>query len=120
MQKILIIDDEEPIASLTQGRLQNHGYQATFALNGIEGFQKAQNEKPQLILLDIMMPGVDGYAVLKQLKTTPATRHIPVIMFTAKSQIQNVNEAIALGAIDYIVKPFNPEDLIEKVRLTIA
>lgn len=119
-KKILVIDDEANIVKMVQSRLKASGYDAIVATDGKQGIDKAKNEKPDLIILDIMMPEMDGYETLAQLKEIPETKNIPVIMFTAKAETDNVAKAMDLGAVDYIVKPFTPISLLEKIAGALA
>lgn len=116
MKKILVVDDEPDIVLLTASRLRTHGYEVISASNGREGLEKASQEHPDLVLLDIIMPGIDGFAVLKELRGGQETHKIPVVMFTAKGQKSDVARAVSFGATDYIVKPFQASALLEKVR----
>lgn len=120
MKKILIVDDESHIVWIVEKRLRANGYDPIVAFSGTEGLEKARQTKPALILLDIMMPGINGYVTLQQLQAHAETKHIPVIMFTAKGRMQDVQQAIDMGAIDFIIKPFEPESFLEKIRLAIG
>jgi len=115
-KKILIVDDEPHILKMVENRLKFSGYETITAQDGNEGLKKAQEQKPHLILLDILMPGMNGFQTLKKLKEQEDTRNIPVIILTAKGQPQDVEEAINLGASDYVVKPFTPIVLLEKIN----
>jgi len=118
--KILIIDDEPHIVKLVASRLEANGYDTIIASGGEEGLDKAARDKPDLILLDVLMPGIDGHQTLRELKARDETRMIPVIMFTAKGQLEDVEKAHEMGAVDYIVKPFNPVTLMEKISKTLG
>jgi len=115
-KKILIIDDEPDLVRLVGDRLRMQKYEVVGASNGIEGLKKAVSEKPDLILLDILMPGMDGHAVLKRLKSSSDTDSIPVIMLTAKSQSKDVETARKAGAEDFVAKPFDYTTLISKIK----
>jgi len=115
-KKILIVDDEPNIVRMVENRLKVSGYTVLCAENGVVGIEKASAEKPDAILLDVLMPEMDGFETLKKLKAQPITSNIPVIMFTAKGQGMDVEQAAALGAVDYIVKPFTPIVLLEKIK----
>ena len=111
--KILVVDDAPDITDLM---LRSRGYQVSMARNGLEGIEKAKNEHPAVILLDIMMPGIDGYEVCMRLKTDPDTGGIPIIMLTAKEDPESVTRCHSLGADDYIVKPFGLPALLRKLK----
>lgn len=115
-KKILIIDDEVQLLEMVKIRLEANNYAVVTASNGPDGLKKAEEEKPDLILLDILMAGMDGYQTLEKLKGSDQAKAIPVLMLTAKSQIGDVTRADSLGAVDYVVKPFNPPMLMEKIR----
>lgn len=116
MDTILIIDDDPEIVEFTQKRLERKGYRVIGALDGNAGIAAARKEKPDLILLDIMMPGKDGYEVLRELKDDPKTRATPVIMLTAQSGSGSVMECQECGAADYFIKPFDWEELLRYIK----
>ncbi len=115
-KKILIVDDEPHIVKMVESRLKANGYEVITANNGADGFEKASQEKPDLIILDMLMPKMDGPTALIKLKTVEGTKNIPVIMFTAKGQPADIEMAQQRGADDYVVKPFSPPVLLEKIR----
>jgi two-component system, OmpR family, alkaline phosphatase synthesis response regulator PhoP len=119
MKKILVIDDESQILLMISFRLKANGYAVLSALSGAQGFQMAQKEMPDLILLDHLMPDMDGEEVLEGLKKDPATAAIPVIMFTADIKRVKVGEYQARGAADCIYKPFLPDELLSKVKVIL-
>lgn len=110
-KKILIADDEEDIKIVVQLYLESKGYEIVTAFDGLDAVDKAKSEMPDLILLDIMMPIIDGFEVCRRLKADPATAHIPVVMLSAASQTESKKRGLSAGAADYIVKPFEPEHL---------
>lgn len=114
--KILIIDDEPHILLLVGGRLKANGYEVITALSGEQGLKRAAGEKPDLILLDYVMPEMDGAEVLRHLKAAAATEPIPVIMLTADVKNVKVQDYKLRGAADCIFKPFPPEELLTKVK----
>ncbi len=116
MKKILIVDDEPDIVKLVSLRLKLQGYEVATASGGVEGLQKAKDEPPDLILLDVKMPDMDGYQIMQKLKEDGRTRSIPIIMLTGQSNIEDVAKAVQSGAVDYIVKPFESIVLLEKIR----
>jgi len=114
-QKILIIDDTPANIQILHAVL-GEAYSIFFAASGREGITMARKELPDLILLDIMMPGMDGYAVCRKLKGEALTRHIPLIFITAMSTVEDETKGLELGAIDYITKPFNPPIVKARVK----
>jgi DNA-binding response OmpR family regulator len=114
MERVLIIEDELPMRTVLQDLLEAEGYRVLAAANGETGLQRAIAEKPNLILLDIMMPKLDGYAVCAELRrlSNPAA----ILMLTAKGQIADRVQGLDVGADDYLVKPFSSEELIARVR----
>ena len=116
-QTILIIDDEEPIRELLNLTLQSAGFNSILeASNGEDGLALANRYLPDLILLDLMLPGMDGLSVCRQLKTSPATQMIPIIMLTAKSDESDIVVGLEMGANDYITKPFSRKVLTARIR----
>ncbi len=114
--KILIIDDEPHILLLVGGRLKANGYEVITALSGEQGLKRAVAEKPDLILLDYVMPEMDGAEVLRRLKGSLVTEPVPVIMLTADVKNVRVRDYKLRGAVDCIFKPFSPEELLSKVK----
>lgn len=114
--KILVVDDILKNIQILGNILTKNGYEIEFATNGEEALQWAYNEKFCLILLDIMMPGMDGYQVCQELKQKDETKDIPVIFLTAKTETDNIVKGFELGAVDYITKPFNREELLVRVK----
>lgn len=110
-KKILAVDDEKAIVRLVQVNLEREGYEVVTAYDGKEALEKVESEKPDLIVLDVMMPYMDGFEVLQQLKKNPETRDIPVIMLTAKAQDADVFRGWQSGVDCYLTKPFNPMEL---------
>ncbi len=115
-EKILVVEDEEDILELLTFNLQKEGYRITGVSAGEEGLRAAGKEQPDLILLDLMLPGVDGLEVCRRLKGDHKTAHIPIVMLTAKSEESDVVTGLELGADDYVTKPFSPRVLIARVR----
>jgi two-component system response regulator RpaA len=116
MTKILVIDDDTAINELIKVNLELHGYQVVQAFNGIEGYAKAKQEEPALIILDVMMPEVDGFTVAQRIRQNPELTEIPVIMLTALSQLSDKVNGFNLGVDDYLTKPFEIEELLVRVR----
>ena len=117
--KILVVDDEPNIVQTLQDRLEMNEYIVTTAGNGREGLKKAQQEKPDVILLDVIMPVMDGHEMLEVLRKQPDCNDISVIMLTARSQTQDIARANACGIDDYIVKPFDLSELLEKIETVL-
>lgn len=115
-KKILAVDDEKHIVKLVQVNLERHGYEVITAYDGKEALQKVEEERPDLVVLDVMMPYMDGFEVLQNLRRNPSTRDIPVIMLTAKAQDADVFHGWQSGVDCYLTKPFNPMELISFVK----
>jgi DNA-binding response OmpR family regulator len=113
---VLIIEDEKLIIVSTQMVLEAAGFRVESATNGEDGIAKARSLTPDLILLDIMMPGIDGWETLTRLKRDQATANIPVIIFTAREHARGHQKSAEMGAADYFRKPFEPDELIELVE----
>jgi len=118
-EKILVVDDEEDILELVRYNLAREGYQVIRATSGEKCLKEARSEKPDLIALDLMLPGIDGLEVTKILKSDSKMLHIPIIMLTAKGEEADIVTGLELGADDYITKPFSPRILIARVRAVI-
>lgn len=114
--KILIIEDDESIAEVIEGFLGAHQFKTSWAADGVNGLRMAREGKPSAIILDRQMPGMNGHEVLRELKADPALAKIPVIMLTAENRRSEIEESIKLGALGYIVKPFKPEEIVERVK----
>lgn len=116
MSEILVVDDDPNIALLVQMTLTKKPfYRVTIASNGREALEKVAQSQPDLILLDIMMPDMDGFEVCRRIKQEERTKFIPIIMISAKSEISDKLHGMDIGANDYITKPFNPEELLARV-----
>lgn len=116
MKTILVIDDLPENVFMLQDRLENEGYNILTAYDGKSGIEKARSDKPNLILLDIMMPGITGIEVCKILVNDEKTKHIPIILVTAKAGAEDTREGLEAGAFDYIKKPFNRVELLARVQ----
>ncbi len=114
-KRILLVEDEEDMLEMVRMRLEASGYEVLTASDGQEALDKAHQENPDLIVLDIMLPKMDGYKVCGLLKADVRYNKIPVIMFSARAQDQDKVTAREVGADDYICKPFNPQELLEKI-----
>ena len=117
-KKILIIDDEESIVKVVEARLQANGFIVFTATDGEQGLKILEAEDPDLILLDIVMPKMDGYTFVRKIKYNNSIRPIPIIMLTARDQMKELFDLE--GVKDYIVKPFDAEELIEKINTHIS
>ena len=116
MTKILLVDDEPEVLSILSKRLQSAGYGVVTAADGKEGLEKVRAEKPDIILLDVMMPGKDGFSMLSEMQSEDSSRKIPVIMVTARGDSRDIFQGQYLGAIDYLIKPVDFEELLKYVR----
>ncbi len=119
MKSVLVVDDEKDIVQLIRYNLEREGFKVESATDGIEALKKAAEVKPDLILLDIMLPGKDGYEVMKSLNQSEKTSNVPVIFLTAKSAEFDEVLGLELGADDYIVKPISPRKLISRIRAVL-
>ena len=119
-EKILIIDDDLDTLRLVGLMLQRQGYQISAATNGQQGLDKAFDENPDMILLDIMMPDMDGYEVTRRLRSNPSTMETPILMFTAKTQMEDKVIGFEVGANDYLTKPTHPSELQARVKDLLA
>ena len=115
-ETILVVDDEEDILLLCRVNLEFEGYTVITASSGIEGLERARSSNPSLVLLDVMMPTLDGWHVLDALKSEPSMKDIPVVMLTARVQGEDQMRGWSGGAADYIIKPFSPVALLETIR----
>jgi len=115
-EKILVVDDEEDVLELVRYNLDKNGYKVDVATSGEQALGKARAKPPELIMLDLMLPGIDGLEVCKKLKSDPKMEHIPIIMLTAKGEESDIVTGLELGADDYVTKPFSPRVLIARVR----
>lgn len=119
-KKILLADDEEDIKTVVKLFLESKGYEVVTAFDGLDTLDKVKTEKPDLILLDIMMPLVDGFEVCKRLKEDETTASIPIVMLSAASKVDSVKKGLDAGAVEYIVKPFEPAKLEEIVARVLG
>ncbi len=115
-QKILIIDDEPDMVYAVQMRLETSDYQVVTALDGNEGLEKARKENPDLIILDVMLPNLDGYKISRMLKFDEKYKNIPIIMFTARGQRDDIKLGYEVGVDVYLVKPFEWKVLLEEIN----
>ena len=120
MTKVLVIDDEAPIRLLCRVNLEAEGMQVLEAADGPTGLDHARNDTPDVILLDVMMPGLDGWRVAEQLLVDPTTRRIPIVFLTARAEFRDRARGIDIGGVDYVTKPFNPLELAPLVEDVLA
>ena len=119
--KILVVEDEEILLTALREELESGGYQVEGATDGIDGLEKTKAFKPDLILLDLLMPKMDGMEMLQKLKADSEIRDVPVVILTNLSDYEKISEALSLGAMDYLVKAnYKLEDLLEKVSTVMA
>ena len=114
--KVLVIDDEAPIRLLCRVNLEAEHIEVLEAEDGPEGLELAKNEQPDVILLDVMMPGLDGWEVLQRLLEDDRTREIPIVFLTARAELRDRARGLELGGVDYVTKPFNPTELAPLVQ----
>lgn len=120
MKKILIIEDDKFLRELISRKLIQEGYNISEAVDGEEGIKKIKAEKPNLVLLDLILPGIDGFEVLSQKKEDPDLSLIPVIILSNLGQKEDVEKGLKLGAVDYLIKAhFTPGEIIEKVKIVL-
>ncbi len=119
-KKILLIDDDPGLIDLVAMRLEANEFKVLAAFSGQDGLSMAESEEPDMILLDITMPGMDGLEVLRKLKYNSKTSHIPVVMLTSKTESQAIFRSQELRAVDYIIKPFDSQELLALVKRTTA
>ena len=120
MPTILVMDDDPVIQKLLSVNFEMEGYRVVTASDGVEGLGRVAAEPPDLVLLDVMMPKMDGIAVLRALKADQQTANIPVLMLSAKAQATDISGGLDAGADDYITKPFDPLELLDKVAALIG
>ena len=113
--KILVVDDEPAIVRLMEFILARQGHHMLIAVNGEEALQKTRAHQPDLVLLDIMMPRIDGYEVARLLRADPKTAALPIIMLSAKAQTEDIRRGAEVGVDAYVTKPFSPERLVQVV-----
>lgn len=118
-RNVLVVDDEEDILELIRYTLAKEGYRVTCVACGEEALETARSKRPDLIVLDLMLPGVDGLEVCRQLTADPSTQHIPIVMLTAKGEEADIVAGLELGADDYITKPFSPRVLSARVKAVL-
>ena len=118
-EKILVVDDEEDILELVRYNLEREGFQVTCAESGEKAMERTRQEAPELIVLDLMLPGIDGLEVARRLKQDQKTAALPIVMLTAKGEEADIVTGLELGADDYITKPFSPRVLIARIKAVL-
>ena len=118
-ERILVVDDEEDILELVRFNLDREGYQVICSMSGDDALKKARSELPDLIVLDLMLPAIDGLEITKTLKNESSTKAIPIVMLTAKGEEADIVTGLELGADDYITKPFSPRILLARVKAVL-
>jgi len=119
-QTILVVDDEKELAALVSLHMKMAGFEVLTAANGEKALELSREEKPDLIILDLMLPKIDGWEVCEQLRQDAVTKDIPVIMLTARTQIEDKLKGFEAGADDYVTKPFSPRELVARVKRVLA
>jgi two-component system, OmpR family, phosphate regulon response regulator PhoB len=117
---ILVADDEEDLRELVSYRLSRSGYEVVEAVDGQEALELATERTPDLMVLDVMMPRLDGYELTRRVREQDSLRNVPVILLTARSQETDVSRGFDVGADDYLKKPFNPDELVARVRAVLG
>jgi len=119
-KNILIIEDDEFLRGLISKKLASEGFAVISAIDGEKGIEKAREQNPDLILLDLLLPNVDGYEVLQKMKENPATSHIPIIVVSNLGQSEDIDKAMKLGATDFLIKAqYTAEEIVNKVKAAI-
>lgn len=118
-ETVLVVDDERDILELIRYNLEKEGYRVTTVTSGEEALTIASNEQPSIVLLDLMLPGLDGLQVCRRMKQDDATRSIPIVMLTAKTEDSDIVSGLEIGADDYITKPFSPRVLVARIRAVL-
>lgn len=118
--KVLVVEDDVDIAELVAFNLERQGWECSLVQHGAEGWEQIQKLRPDLVILDVMLPGMDGMQIFQQMKDQEMTRAIPVIFLTARGALDDRLEGLSLGADDYVTKPFSPRELVLRVRNVLA
>ena len=118
--KVLVVEDDVDIAELVAFNLERHGWECSLVHHGAEGWEQIQKLRPDLVILDVMLTGMDGMQIFRQMKEQEMTRTIPVIFLTARGALDDRLEGLSMGADDYVTKPFSPKELVLRVRNVLA
>lgn len=116
---IVVVEDESDILEVLSYNLRREGFEVSTSLDGAQGLELIQQQLPDLVLLDLMLPGIDGLEICRRLRSNPASQHIPIVMVTAKGEESDVVLGLGIGADDYLVKPFSPKELIARVKAVL-
>jgi DNA-binding response OmpR family regulator len=119
-KRIIVVDDEPSIGRLVKMSLAVEGYEVRMATSGFEALELVEEKIPDLVVLDIMMPGMNGYEVCMELKKKPQTRDVKIVFLSALGRPGDPQQGLAMGADDYILKPFDPNELLEKVKTLLG
>jgi two-component system alkaline phosphatase synthesis response regulator PhoP len=119
-KKILVIEDDPAISRLVDYSLRHEGYEVVTASNGLEGIRKAHHETPDLVILDVMLPGMDGFEICHRLRSEPDTAQLLILMFSAKAQEVDKKTGLKVGADDYLPKPASPAEIVSRVAKLLA
>jgi two-component system alkaline phosphatase synthesis response regulator PhoP len=119
-KKILVIEDDPATLRLIDYSLRHEGYQVLTALNGLEGLRKVHDEKPDLLVLDVMLPGMDGFEICHSLRSEPDTAQLPILMLSAKAQEIDKDTGLKVGADDYLAKPADPSEIVSRIESLLA
>lgn len=120
MSLIFIVDDDPDVRDLVEYKLVQNGHDVVSATNGQDALRLVPEIMPELLLLDVMMPGISGFDVLERLRADASTRELPIIMLTAKAQEADTDRGFTLGANDYVLKPFSPRELMSRVSAQLV
>ena len=120
MKKILAVDDDAMVLAVIKKRLEFAGYEVITAMEGLEGLKKARTENPDLIVLDLILPNLNGYQICAMLKRDSTYRNIPIVMLTSRSQQADIAEGMKAGADAYITKPYDPDEFIAKIQALLT
>jgi DNA-binding response OmpR family regulator len=120
MAKILVVDDEPDVVEIVKFRLEKDGHTVLTAPNGEQGLASAIGNSPDLVILDVMMPGIDGFEVAYQMKNNPRTKDMPVVMLTAKTDLGSISKGWGMDVDNYVTKPFNVDELAKTVKAVLV
>jgi DNA-binding response OmpR family regulator len=118
--RILVVEDDPGALRLVTYTLETEGYEVLTATNGLQGLRKAQNDKPDLVILDVMLPGIDGFEICHRLRAEPATAKLLIMMLSAKAREADKTTGLKMGADDYLPKPADPADIVSHVKALLA
>jgi two-component system alkaline phosphatase synthesis response regulator PhoP len=120
MAKILVVDDDQDIRELISFTLRHNGFDVFVCSNGMDAVRLCAEELPNLVIMDVRLPGISGYEACRQITTSEKTKHIPVIFLSAKGQLDEIRTGLEAGAVEYYLKPFTPQELVDKVNQNLA